>query len=290
MSTALKIFKGKFGRVSLLDMSKPLVVHAHHHCHVLIKVNGIDSYFSVKGKNQPLTNESVVLVNAWESHAYMHTLDGEGRCILLALYLEPSWLKTILQALTISSHPHFFPKSCAQLSQAARKLADSLAIEMLVNECIDPDILEERIFDLFMSTVEHNSELKNSNALMLGLRSKALDPRIRRAITSMNRGDFSFINVDELARECGLSRAHFFELFKQATNLTPAVYINALRVESVIKGLGVNQASISEISYDAGFSAPGHFTRFFRQHLGITPTEFRRAVAVIENKDDLPSH
>jgi AraC-like DNA-binding protein len=31
-----------------------------------------------------------------------------------------------------------------------------------------------------------------------------------------------------------------------------------------------------------GFSAPGHVARFFRQHLGITPTEYRRVVNLFE--------
>ena len=285
MSTALKIFKGKFGRVSLLDMSKPLVVHAHHHCHALIKVSGVDSFFSVKGKNQPLTNNSVVLVNAWEPHAYMHTPHGEGRCILLALYLETAWLGTVLQALTVSSHPHFFPKACAQLSPAARRLTDSLAAEMLTSDDIPSEVLESRIFDLFMSTVEHNSELKNFNSLLYSIRSKPTDPRIRRAMLQMNKGNVSLLDLDEIARQCGLSRAHFFELFKRNTNLTPAVYANVLRVENAIKSLSNEEQTISEISYDIGFSAPGHFTRFFRQHLGITPTEFRRAVDVVEQDD-----
>ena len=40
MSSAVKIFQGRFGRVALLDMDAPLVGHAHHHCHILIKAGG----------------------------------------------------------------------------------------------------------------------------------------------------------------------------------------------------------------------------------------------------------
>ena len=65
MSNAVKIFQGRFGRVALLDMSAPLVGHAHHHCHILLKAGGADSAFSVRGETAPLTDDSAVLVTGF---------------------------------------------------------------------------------------------------------------------------------------------------------------------------------------------------------------------------------
>lgn len=281
MSTAIKILQGAFGRVSLLDMSKPLVTHAHHHCHVLIKVCGVDSSFLVKGRSQPLTEDSVVLINAWEPHAYEHTSSGHERCILLALYLETAWLSQVLNSLTVSSHPQFFPKPCATLPTGARKLVNALATEMLMSQDIPSDILEGKIFDLFMATVERHSSLSDYAGLFSSMRASTLDPRIRRAINKMRENLHSGGDLAGVAAESGLSRAHFFELFRRSTNLTPAVYVNALRVEAAISSLCIPNTRIGDISYDIGFSAPGHFTRFFRQHLGITPGEYRRVVDLI---------
>lgn len=284
MSTAIKILQGAFGRVSLLDMSKPLVVHAHRQCHLLIKISGVDSAFFVKGDSQPLIEDSVVLVNAWEPHAYKHTPSGKGRCIILALYLEPLWLSNILPSLTISRHPHFFPKACVALPLGARKIANVLAAEMLVSQDIPSDKLENKIFDLFIATVEHNSSLRDYSALFSSLRSSSLDPRIRRAVEKMKLNLWYGENLNELAADSGLSRAHFFELFKRDINVTPLVYMNSLRVEAAIEKLSSETGLISDVSYDVGFSAPGHFTRFFRQHLGITPGEYRRAVDLLRER------
>ena len=60
MSNALRIARGRFGRVALLDMDRPLVRHAHPHCHVLLKVEGADTQFSVRDRLVPLTDESAV--------------------------------------------------------------------------------------------------------------------------------------------------------------------------------------------------------------------------------------
>jgi AraC family transcriptional regulator len=60
-----------------------------------------------------------------------------------------------------------------------------------------------------------------------------------------------------------------------------------LRMESAIRDLASGKASLTDISYDLGFSAPGHFTRFFRQHLGITPSEYRRVVELYDDRGEV---
>lgn len=282
MSTAIRILQGAFGRVALLDMDKPLVPHAHHHCHVLIKVSGADTFFTVRERLQPLTDDSVVLVNAWEPHAYTHNGVDAPRTVILALYIEPAWLGGIQQMLSVSAHPHFFPQPCVGLPPAARKLTDSLARDMLLAEALPPDVLEERLFQLLIAIIEHNSEWRNFSALMRSLHHQAGDARIRRAIATMRANVGASLDVDRLAADCGLSRAHFFALFRRCTNLTPAVYANVLRMETAIRSLTAVSTPIADIAYDIGFSAPGHFTRFFREHLGTTPSEYRRVVDLIE--------
>ena len=116
MSSAIRLFQGRFGRVALLDMTAPLVEHAHHHCHVLLKAGGSDSAFLIRGERQPLTDITAVLVNAWEPHAYQHDLPPGQDTLILALYIEPSWLAEIQQSLTLSGHPRFFPRNCVEIN------------------------------------------------------------------------------------------------------------------------------------------------------------------------------
>jgi AraC-like DNA-binding protein len=33
--------------------------------------------------------------------------------------------------------------------------------------------------------------------------------------------------------------------------------------------------SVSEVAYEMGFTYAQHFTRFFKQHVGLTPNEYR---------------
>ena len=138
MSSAIKLFQGRFGRVALLDMDAPLVEHAHHHCHVLLKAGGADSGFLVRGERQPLTDATAVLVNAWEPHAYQHDLPPGQSTLILALYIEPTWLAEIQQSLTLSGHPRFFPRNCVAIDAHTKKIAEAIAAKIGPMEALPP--------------------------------------------------------------------------------------------------------------------------------------------------------
>jgi transcriptional regulator GlxA family with amidase domain len=58
--------------------------------------------------------------------------------------------------------------------------------------------------------------------------------------------------------------------------MTPSVYSDTLRVEYAIEQLIGSERPASDIALDLGFSAPGHFSRFFKNKIGFAPREYRR--------------
>lgn len=281
MSNAIRIYQGRFGRVALLDMDAPLVPHAHHHCHVLIKASGANTFFSVSDELQPLRDDTAVLVNAWEYHSYQHHDPHAPRTVILALYIEPAWLAEVRHPLSAGHQRPFFSQPCVQISKHARKLADELAMEMWWADSVADERLEGLLFDLMIAVIDPLSDRRDLSMLMNAAQRPPSDPRIRRAIALLRENVGREQDMDQIATQVGLSRAHFFALFRRCTNLTPQVYANVLRMEAAIRGLtDDDSSSLADISYNIGFSAPGHFTRFFRQHLGIAPSEYRRVVEV----------
>ena len=89
--------------------------------------------------------------------------------------------------------------------------------------------------------------------------------------------------VDEIAARVGLSRAHLFALFRDQLNTTPQVFSSAVRVEEAMRRVGEG-APLTDVAFDLGFSAPGNFSRFFKEHTGVSPSIFRRAV-----RDPMPA-
>ena len=84
------------------------------------------------------------------------------------------------------------------------------------------------------------------------------------------------IELDDVARDAGLSRPHFYKLFRRQTGITPNLYLNTLRMEKASESLTETGRSVTEIGYDLGFSSQSGFTRFFASNVGMAPSDYRR--------------
>ena len=282
MSVALRIALGKFGRVALLDMDRPLVRHVHAQCHVLIKVDGYDTQFDVAGRNVPLSDENAVLVNAWERHSYTHR-PGQPPTVILALYIEPIWLSTFRDNWRASGAPGFFPRPSGEITLRMRTQAREIAEAMLY----DPGGTAEHerlIGRLMISTIERMALWRDELPSLRDLSRNTLlpDRRIDRAVRLIKANPGAVSSIDWLARESGLSRAQFFRLFENGTGLSPQIYLNMVRIERAIETMVNGTLPLSRISDDLGFSVPAHFSRFFHDHAGSAPGSFRKVVTLRE--------
>ncbi|MEK7436689.1 MAG: AraC family transcriptional regulator [Pseudomonadota bacterium] len=279
MTSALKLFQGRFGRVALLDSDKDLVMHSHSQCHVLIKAEGADTAFQVREQFYPLRQDTLVLVNAWEPHCKLHP-QRDVRSTVLALYIEPDWLSGMDRRLSVSGLQGFFPRPCARIPPHVRALADQLIAGMYQpqRDAQDRARWEIALFELMMSLIYEFSAWRDHMEIYRASLRRPSDPRIRRAIRFMNENLDTKLPFDELARLCNLSRPHFFYLFKECTAVSPALYLNTLRMESAFGRLSADETAITALAGSLGFAEANHFTRFFRQNLGIPPSEYRRRV------------
>ncbi len=85
------------------------------------------------------------------------------------------------------------------------------------------------------------------------------------------------LSLKSLAQESGYSRAHFLRMFRAATGMTPHQYVLGLRVKRAQDSLRMKKASIIDVAMSCGFSSQSHMTNVFRQHLEMTPAEYRRS-------------
>lgn len=278
MSVAQRVFHGQFGRVALLNMDRPLVTHTHAECHVLIKVSGQDTFFNVNGRRVPLEDRSAVLVNAWEPHFY-DPQRGAGTTLILALYIEPAWLATAQRSLALSARPDFFAYPCIDLSPQNRGLADSLIAEMYGYGVVPKERVEFLLFDLLIQLIEDFSQWRQLWRLGAPCHGEFRDARIRRGTAYLLEHLEDPNLIDNAARASGLSRAHFFALFKKDTGMTPTLMVNDARMRRAFAWLGRERSgTLGLLSESLGFSEQGHFTRFFRQHIGASPSQYQRVV------------
>ena len=81
--------------------------------------------------------------------------------------------------------------------------------------------------------------------------------------------------VSYCAEQLYLSPNYFGDLIKKETGTTALDYIQTKLIEEAKEKIFVPNKSISQIAEELGFKYQQHFTRLFKQKVGVTPIEFR---------------
>jgi len=82
-------------------------------------------------------------------------------------------------------------------------------------------------------------------------------------------------SVNFFAEELNLSANYFGDLIKKETGISAQEYIQLKLIDIAKERIFDNKKSISEIAYGLGFKYPQHFTRLFKQKVGLSPNEYR---------------
>lgn len=83
------------------------------------------------------------------------------------------------------------------------------------------------------------------------------------------------ISPEDVARALCMSYSHFRRVFKSYTGLSPARYIQQMRMYRVKESLTNTNKPIKQIAFEAGFENKDYFFTAFRRHTGMTPKEYR---------------
>jgi len=269
MSTALSVCHGEFGRAALYRLDKSLITHAHREGHLIFHVEGSFSDVLINDRHHKIDMQHAAAVSPLEPHSF-DVIDNEPS-VVLVLYIKPIWF------LENSQSAEFTLRFGS--SQVVRtKSIDAVVrrfISLLLNGH-DTDDIDSLLFSLSKLCYEQTWQSISSPGLLQNKCSKFSDFRIRRSLRMMQKCISAEIEMESVARSVGLSRPHFFKLFKKQLGVTPNVYLNTLRSERAIDELINTEKTVTSIAYDLGYSSQAAFTRFFSSNVGIAPSEYRR--------------
>lgn len=85
----------------------------------------------------------------------------------------------------------------------------------------------------------------------------------------------SSLSVETISSALGLSRVQMYRKVKQLTGQSPVEIIRVTRLKKAERLLKTTQMTVSEISYDVGFSSPSYFSKCFKDYFGVQPGEMR---------------
>jgi transcriptional regulator GlxA family with amidase domain len=83
------------------------------------------------------------------------------------------------------------------------------------------------------------------------------------------------LTVDALAQRANMSPRNFARVFRREVGMTPAAYVEALRVERAQRELETTKAALDTIARRCGFGSTDTMRRAFRRKVGISPIDYR---------------
>ena len=85
------------------------------------------------------------------------------------------------------------------------------------------------------------------------------------------------LQVNDMARAAGLSRAHFSREFRRTFGESPHSYLLTRRLERAAAQLRMTDRPVAEVCWSVGWNSLGSFTTSFTRTYGMSPTVYRAA-------------
>ena len=123
-----------------------------------------------------------------------------------------------------------------------RRNSEQMA-EEVQHEDINSSLHKKRIVDDFMRLVEES------------------DGRIRR--------------VDDFASQLNVTPKYLSTILKEVMNRRPSTYIQLYTLKAIERRLRFTDMTMQEIANDLNFPNPSFFGKYCKEHLGMTPLEYR---------------
>lgn len=83
------------------------------------------------------------------------------------------------------------------------------------------------------------------------------------------------VSLDQAAEAMGMSAFYFSRFFRTSYNQTFLEYLTAYRIDRAVELLQQTDIPVREIAVRVGYTDANYFTKVFKRHLGVTPTEYR---------------
>lgn len=108
-----------------------------------------------------------------------------------------------------------------------------------------------------------------------------MDRRVRTTIETMEGQLREPLPIRKLADAVAVSPSRLAHLFARDTGMSPTRYLRALRMRRAAALLERTTLPVKHVMHEVGCADPSHFSRDFRSHHGVPPTEYRQRNSLI---------
>ncbi|MBO5726963.1 MAG: helix-turn-helix transcriptional regulator [Clostridia bacterium] len=101
---------------------------------------------------------------------------------------------------------------------------------------------------------------------------------INDTIKYINNNLTADLSLETLSKRAGFSKIHFHNTFKTATAKTLRIFVEEQRIKKAAQLLISTKKTLTEITYECGFSSQSYFSYAFKRKMGLTPRQYATQV------------
>ena len=159
----------------------------------------------------------------------------------------------------------YFQLLCSRL-----KSSTSVLTSYIVRSLLGTIILE--LLSIMRRDAEHEMEQSQQEKINSNLHKKRI---IDNFIRLVEESDGRIRRVDEFARQLNITPKYLSTVLKEVMNRRPSTYIQLYTLKAIEYRLRFTDMTMQEISHDLKFPNPSFFGKYCKEHLGMTPLEYR---------------
>ncbi len=273
------------------DATRPQDWGLKEHCNEGVKIAYLARgtlTLTLDGQRHELQEGQMLVVRPWQLHAFGDPFVAPSQIVWVLFdmgmrrpheeWLWPDWIawperdrRRLTELLSCNEQPWY---------TASREVARSFAEIADVVATGDIEGGETRLRLLIsMALLQFKTQLE------------AQQPELDRTLAASRRTVEIFLQrlwhaleddwtLENMAAECSLSRTQFAKHCMSLTNMTPARYLQSIRLQAARRLLAADEArSVTEVAFDCGFSSSQYFATCFRRQFGVAPSDVRPAAA-----------
>ena len=236
-------------------------------------VTGCDAKFEFEGTTLEIPAGDAIFINSQKIHSYK--LENPTKCRIYALLFDPVLLAGQYNGEIFQKY--IVPVMNSEIS--GLKIPSSDPAFTCIKKIIHLSSQEPKYYEIRVRTQLEEfwcNLLDKINTVQLKPSSHKEDSaRIKKMLNYIHIHYTERLSLDKIASAASVGTRECNRCFQRSIRQSPMDYVNFYRIQIALELLTSTNHTITEISELCGFSSLSYFGKVFRQHIGVTPIQYR---------------
>ncbi len=234
-----------------------------HAAYELTYVDRGQLYCTVDGKSHLLKQGQLMIFGPNQWHMQYTDLELTARFLTVSFDMESE--------LELPLHDRVF-----DLSSTEAVYLKQLLREPEIQDIYSNDMIRGNLKLLLLSILRNMGGRRKRLKTPTALRNEGTI--VGRALQYVADHVYERLSVESVAKETGVSASHLTALFHRQMSLSPGEYIRRVKLEESKNLIRKGDMNFSQIAATLSYSTIHHFSRQFKDHFGVSPSEYAKSL------------